>query len=93
MKTQRRTDSVSKLIAIALNQGFDHYGSFNEEDYQHEILLCNKGKYDGEVIDLYSEWYTGEILKVEYSCQTKTQKPTFTFTRFWDAQPILSCAL
>lgn len=47
------TQNINSLIVQATKAGFDSYGSFNEGDYQHEILTCIKGKYSGEVVDIY----------------------------------------
>jgi hypothetical protein len=71
--------NVNQLIATAAKSGFEVYGSFNEGELQHEILTCTKGKFDGEVIDLYYDYNTGDVAKVEYSTQFKGQQPTFSF--------------
>lgn len=80
---------INILSKIAEDNGFELYGSFNE-GLQHDIWTCLKGKYDGEVIDIYWNYKTGEVHTVDYSCQLPNQKSTFTFERFWDAQPVLS---
>lgn len=72
-------NNINQLIATAAKAGFDSYGSFNEGEFQHEILTCTKGKYSGEVIDLYYDFYTGNLNKVEYSTQFVGQLPTFKF--------------
>lgn len=83
-----KKSEIQQLTDIAKANGFELYGSFNE-GLQHDIWICTKGKYDGEVIDIWWVYDGGKIHTVDYSCQTKGQKPTFTFERFWDAQPIL----
>lgn len=84
--TKKKSD-LAILTEIANNQGFELYGSFNE-GLQHDIFTCLKGKYDGEVIDIYWDYNTGEIKSIDYSTQTKGQKPMFTFNRYWDASHI-----
>jgi hypothetical protein len=71
-------NNVQILINAAFKAGFEIYGSFNEGE-QHEILTCTKGKYSGEVIDIYYNWLSGQVSKVEYSTQFKGQEPTFKF--------------
>lgn len=71
--------SVNQLIATAAKAGFETYECFNEGEFQHEILTCTKGKYSGEVIDLYYDFYTGKLNRVEYSTQFVGQSPTFKF--------------
>lgn len=74
-------ENINQLIALAAKSGFDTYGSFKEEDFQHDILTCTKGKYDGQVIDLYYDYYTGNVAKVEYSTQFRVDviQPVFCF--------------
>lgn len=72
--------NINQLISVASKSGFETYGSFREEDFQHEILTCIKGKYDGEVIDLYYDYHTGNVAKIEYSTQFKGQQPNFKFS-------------
>lgn len=71
--------NINQLISAAYKAGFEVYGSFNEGDSQHEILTCMKGKYDGEVIDLYYDYNTGNVSKIEYSAQFKGQEAAFKF--------------
>ena len=71
--------NINTLTHTALKPGFENYGSFNEGELQHDILTCTKGKYSGEVIDLYYDYYTGEVSNIEYSTQFKGQLPTFKF--------------
>ncbi len=71
MQIQKLSDMIQAL-------GFKEYGSFNEEDGQHDILTCTErgNKYDGEVVDLYWDYKTGEVTKVEQSTQFMDQQPT-----------------
>ncbi len=74
------TQTVSQLISKAEKSGFQSYGSFNEgDDIQHDILTCTCGKFNGEVIDLYYDFYTGAVSKIEITSQFTGQQPTFKF--------------
>lgn len=68
---------INSIITTANKNGFESYGSFNEGDEQHEILTCTKGKYDGEVIDIYYDFNTGEVFRSEVSTQFANQIPTY----------------
>lgn len=70
--------NIQDLLNLAAKAGFDSYASFNE-GLQHDILLCNKGEYDGEVIDIYWNWETGKIHTIDHSCQFKGQTPKIKF--------------
>lgn len=73
-------NQINSLIQIASKAGFDSYGNFNEgEDGQHEILTCTKGKYSGEVVDIWYDYNTGITSKVEVSCQFPGQVAQFKF--------------
>lgn len=69
---------IQDLLNVAAKSGFQNYASFNE-GLQHEILTCTKGKYDGEVLDIYWDYNTGLVHTVDYSTQFKGQQPTFKF--------------
>lgn len=69
--------TINAVIAAATKAGFNVYGSFNEDGQQHEILTCTKGKFNGEVIDIYYNWNSGEVSQVEHSTQFKGQEPLF----------------
>lgn len=70
--------TANQLFQLAEKAGFQFYGSFNE-GLQHDIMTCMKGKYDGEVIDIYYDYITGDVKNVEYSTQFNGQLPTFKF--------------
>lgn len=72
------TSKIQDLLNVAAKSGFELYGSFNE-GLQHEILTCTKGKYNGEVLDIYWDYKTGLVHTVDYSTQFKGQIPTFKF--------------
>lgn len=72
------TTKIQDLLNVAAKAGFETYGSFNE-GLQHEILTCTKGKYDGEVLDIWWNYKTGLVHTVDYSTQFKGQMPTFNF--------------
>ena len=72
------TSKIQDLLNIAFKAGFKEYASFNE-GLQHEVLTCTKGKYDGEVLDIYWDYKTGLVHTVDYSTQFKGQLPTFKF--------------
>jgi len=69
---------IQDLLSTAQKSGFQAYGSFNE-GLQHEILTCTKGKFDGEVLDIYWDYKTGVVHTVDYSSQFKGQIPKFRF--------------
>jgi len=72
--------AVSQLISKAERAGFQSYGSFNEgDDVQHDILTCTHGKFSGEVIDIYYDFYSGDVSKVEISSQFVGQQSSFKF--------------
>ena len=73
-----RNTGIQELLNVAAKAGFKVYGSFNE-GLHHEILSCTKGKYSGEVIDIYWDYKTGLVHTVDYSTQFKGQDPTFKF--------------
>lgn len=73
-------NNINTLVSMAAKSGFEPYGSFNEGEFQHDILTCTKGKYSGEVIDIYSDYQSGNVSKIEYSTQFKGQDPTFKFS-------------
>lgn len=70
---------VNSLVSLAERSGFESYGSFNEGDCQHDILTCLRGKFDGEVIDIWYNYHTGIASKVEVSCQFSGQVAQFKF--------------
>ena len=72
------TKTINELLSIARKAGFEDYASFNE-GLQHEILTCTKGKYSGEVLDIYWDYKTGKVHTIDYSTQFKNQSPTFRF--------------
>lgn len=72
-------NNVNTLVSHAAKSGFEPYGSFNEGECQHDILTCAKGKYSGEVIDIYSDYQSGNVNRIEYSTQFKGQEATFKF--------------
>ena len=73
-----KTSKIQDLLNVAAKSGFDIYGSFNE-GLQHEILTCTKGKYNGEVLDIYWDYKTGLVHTVDYSTQFIGQLSTFKF--------------
>lgn len=73
-----KNQQIQPLLNLAAKSGFEMYGSFNE-GLQHEILTCTKGKFSGEVIDIYWDYKTGLVHTVDYSTQFKGQSPIFTF--------------
>lgn len=72
------TIKIQDALNSAYKAGFEGYASFNE-GLQHEILTCTKGEYDGEVIDIYWVYDTGEVHTIDYSTQFKGQEPKFRF--------------
>lgn len=50
----------------------------NRPEIMHEIFTCVYGCYDGEVVDLFFDYFTGEIVNIEYSTQFKWQQPKFS---------------
>ena len=72
------TLKIQDLLNVASKSGFENYASFNE-GLQHEILTCTKGKYSGEVIDIYWDYKTGLVHTIDYSTQFFGQLSTFKF--------------
>ena len=60
---------INSLSTTLQNNGYDLYGSFNEGDFQHDIFTCLSGQYSGNVCDIYYNYNTGEVIKIEYSKQ------------------------
>jgi hypothetical protein len=73
--------NFNTLMSEAQKSGFEVYSSYAMPDssINLDIFTCRKGKYDGEVIDIYYNWKTGEVTQVLYSTQFKNQLPTFKF--------------
>ena len=71
--------NINTLVAVAEKNGFEFYGSFNEDGLQHDILTCLKGKFNGEVIDLYYNYRTGEVSQIAHSTQFNGQQAIFSF--------------
>ena len=74
----KRTHKIQELLNVAFKSGFDLYGSFNE-GLQHEILVCTNGEYNGEVIDIYWNYFDGSIHTIDISTQFKNQIARFNF--------------
>ena len=56
--------NINQLIKIASSAGFESYGNFRTEDanIQCEIMTCtNGGLCDGEVLEIYYDYYSGEV--------------------------------
>lgn len=74
--------NINQLITTASKAGFNCYGCYFTDLWganQHEVLTCTKGKYSGEVIDIYYCMLSGNVTKIEYSTQFKGQEPAFIF--------------
>ena len=69
--------TFQEIITKADNAGFEFYGSFAEGELQHEILTCTKGRYNGEVLDIYYDYKKGDVHVVEVTSQFKGQEPKF----------------
>ena len=61
---------------------FDLYLSTSDNpdspEIMHEIFTCLSGRYDGEVVDLFFNWFTGDVVNIEYSAQFQGQQPKFS---------------
>lgn len=71
--------NINEVSAILQKSGFSEYGSFNEGEFQHDTYTCTKGKFDGDVVDVYWNWHSGKVIRVEVSSQFKANKPLFKF--------------
>lgn len=74
--------NINQLTAISAKAGFTWYGCYFTDLWganQHETHTCTKGKYSGEVIDIYYDMLSGDVKRIEYSTQFKGQEPTFKF--------------
>jgi len=69
--------TYQEIILKSSKAKFENYGSFNEGELQHDILTCTKGKHDGEVIDIYYNFYSGVVKSAEVSTQFINQLPTY----------------
>jgi len=77
LKCFTKSENINDILQKTSKAGFEEYGSFNEGEYQHDILTCIKGDYDGEVIDIYYNYQNGAVKKIEYSCQFPNQLNKF----------------
>lgn len=74
------TNSINTLSAKAEKAGFELYlSNYNRaESITHDIYTATKGKYSGEVIDLYYD-NSGEVFQIDYTTQYKGQAAKFRF--------------
>lgn len=71
--------TINDLLKTASKNGFQEYLDVREENHQHLILTCTKGKYDGEVIDILYKYENGQVFQIDHSSQFPNQKPVFRF--------------
>lgn len=70
--------TINEVSQKAEKNGFTFYGGFNEgQDTQHDILTCLRGRFSGEVIDVWYSYITGVVQRVEISTQFPGQESTF----------------
>jgi len=69
--------TYQEIISKSSKAKFYNYASFNEDELQHDILTCKEGKHDGEVIDIYYNFYSGVVKSAEVSTQFINQLPTY----------------
>lgn len=64
--------SITEIAGKLLKDGFQHYGSFNEGKLQHDTYTCTNGGVNcGQVVDVYHDWNTGQVSKIESCSQFK----------------------
>lgn len=77
--------NLKSLAPFIEKLGFQLYGSFNEDtdqdevDIQHETYTCTRGKYNGDVIDVYYDYNTGKIFHKEICSQFRGVAPVLSF--------------
>ena len=77
-------NNINSLSTLISKAGFESYGNFRTEDkaIQCEIFTATKGKYCGENIELYYDYNTGVITKVEQYCQFPVNHPHYSPVKF-----------
>lgn len=70
-------NTLNTIISEATAAGFLSYGNFRTEDdnIQCETLTCTEGDYSGEVIDIYYDYYTGNVTRVDHYSQFPVNHP------------------
>lgn len=77
--------NINSLADFISKLGFNLYGSFNEDSagdevrMQHDTYTCTKGKYSGDVIDVYYNYNTGQIHHKEVCSQFVGHSSVFNF--------------
>lgn len=77
--------NINSLATFISKSGFELYGSFNEDSagdeikVQHDTYTCNKGKFSGDVIDVYYNYHTGQVHHKEVCSQFTGSQPVFSF--------------
>lgn len=76
--------TVKQIEDEAIASGFEYYSDFAHPDrIEHQMtniltLICIKGKYNGDVIDVWYKYDTGEVIHTSVYSQFHNTKPTFT---------------
>jgi len=68
--------NFSDLFYILDENKFDLYLSTQSLEHEdaaimHDIYTCNSGEYKGEIVDIFYNFDTDQVIKIEYSNQFK----------------------
>ena len=61
--------TINDAIKLALFDGFKEYSSIQFGGQQIDTLTCLSGIYDGDVIEIFWDYDSGEISEIEISNQ------------------------
>jgi hypothetical protein len=85
MTSQIANQELSKLINQAYKNGFQQYSDFAHPDkYEYPNIniitfTCTKDIFNGEVIDIWYNYFTGAVLKVDTYSQFNNEAAKFKF--------------
>ena len=77
--------NINQIIKELEKNGFQSYGDFSHPDsFEYKginqcYFTCLSGKYDGDVVELWYNWQTGEITKKSTYSQFYNCEPKFKF--------------
>lgn len=77
--------NVNQLTALANKSGFEWYGCYATDLWganQHEVWTCTKGKYSGEVLDIYYDMLSGDVNHTEVASQFPANHPHYSPVKF-----------
>lgn len=77
------TNTFASLEMKAIKAGFESYSDVSHPDrveFQNvniSTLTCKKGKYNGEVVEIWYNYYTGVVVYSSVYSQFKDESPKF----------------